>query len=356
MALGRPLVAIDLPGPRPLRRAGRGQPRRAEQRRRRRRRDRASWRPTPRAVVGMSLGGLTTIALADQHPDLVRRVVLVDVTPEGGGPGRGRHRRLRQRARELRRLRRAARPHDRVQPHPLGVVAAPRASSTTRSSARTAAGCGATAASPTAPSESPRAGAARRGPVGRARADRGAAHARARHAGRARSSTTRPRPSCSAACPTARVEHVAEAGHSVQGDDPLALAGLLARLRPRRTASWSGGGVAWGGRRARRRSWGRPRTCRRRRGRRTCTRSCRSGRRPSSARRRALAVALEHGGRPRSRASGGVLASGPGVGDAGELLAALPQAAGVGVRPGACLVRPTRVGWPRCSRNASGPQ
>ena len=28
--------------------------------------------------------------------------------------------------------------------------------------------------------------------------------------------------------PTARVEHVAEAGHSVQGDDPLALAHLLA--------------------------------------------------------------------------------------------------------------------------------
>jgi pimeloyl-ACP methyl ester carboxylesterase len=37
--------------------------------------------------VGMSLGGLTTIALADQHPDLVRRVVLVDVTPKVEGPG-----------------------------------------------------------------------------------------------------------------------------------------------------------------------------------------------------------------------------------------------------------------------------
>ena len=35
----------------------------------------------------MSLGGLTTIALADQHPDLVRRVVLVDVTPKVEGPG-----------------------------------------------------------------------------------------------------------------------------------------------------------------------------------------------------------------------------------------------------------------------------
>ena len=32
--------------------------------------------------------------------------------------------------------------------------------------------------------------------------------------------------------PSARVEHVAEAGHSVQGDDPLALAGLLADFVP----------------------------------------------------------------------------------------------------------------------------
>ncbi|MAT06412.1 MAG: alpha/beta hydrolase [Acidimicrobiaceae bacterium] len=32
-------------------------------------------------VVGMSLGGLTAIALAEQRPDLVRRLVLVDITP-----------------------------------------------------------------------------------------------------------------------------------------------------------------------------------------------------------------------------------------------------------------------------------
>ncbi|HXQ59987.1 MAG TPA: alpha/beta hydrolase [Acidimicrobiales bacterium] len=37
--------------------------------------------PEARAVVGMSLGGLTTIALARGAPDLVRRVVLVDVLP-----------------------------------------------------------------------------------------------------------------------------------------------------------------------------------------------------------------------------------------------------------------------------------
>jgi pimeloyl-ACP methyl ester carboxylesterase len=32
-------------------------------------------------VVGMSLGGLTSIALTDRAPDLVRQLVLVDVTP-----------------------------------------------------------------------------------------------------------------------------------------------------------------------------------------------------------------------------------------------------------------------------------
>jgi pimeloyl-ACP methyl ester carboxylesterase len=37
--------------------------------------------PRALAVVGMSLGGLTTIALTDVAPQLVRKVVLVDVTP-----------------------------------------------------------------------------------------------------------------------------------------------------------------------------------------------------------------------------------------------------------------------------------
>ena len=43
--------------------------------------------PEACAVVGMSLGGLTAIALTDSHPDLVRRAVLVDVTPRVEGPG-----------------------------------------------------------------------------------------------------------------------------------------------------------------------------------------------------------------------------------------------------------------------------
>jgi pimeloyl-ACP methyl ester carboxylesterase len=80
LALGRPLVAIDLPG------HGRSGWRD----------DRAYWpaataravavamrelAPDARAVVGMSLGGLTALALASEAPELVRRLVLVDVTP-----------------------------------------------------------------------------------------------------------------------------------------------------------------------------------------------------------------------------------------------------------------------------------
>ncbi|HVX21064.1 MAG TPA: alpha/beta hydrolase [Acidimicrobiales bacterium] len=37
--------------------------------------------PNAGAVVGMSLGGITALALAARHPRLVRRLVLVDITP-----------------------------------------------------------------------------------------------------------------------------------------------------------------------------------------------------------------------------------------------------------------------------------
>ena len=37
--------------------------------------------PAAQAAVGMSLGGLTTIALAAEAPELVRKIVLVDVLP-----------------------------------------------------------------------------------------------------------------------------------------------------------------------------------------------------------------------------------------------------------------------------------
>jgi pimeloyl-ACP methyl ester carboxylesterase len=80
LALGRPLLAIDLPG-----------------------HGHSDWRPdhsyfpaenagavatairelAPEAlaVVGMSLGGLTALALSLDAPELVRRLILVDVTP-----------------------------------------------------------------------------------------------------------------------------------------------------------------------------------------------------------------------------------------------------------------------------------
>jgi pimeloyl-ACP methyl ester carboxylesterase len=83
LALNRPLLAIDLPGHGHSGRRGD--------------RDYGPWRnaeavagvieqaaPAARAVVGMSLGGATAIRLAATRPDLVRRAVIVDVTPNSG--------------------------------------------------------------------------------------------------------------------------------------------------------------------------------------------------------------------------------------------------------------------------------
>ncbi|MEV2224758.1 alpha/beta hydrolase [Nocardia vinacea] len=83
LALNRPLVALDLPG-----------------------HGHSDWWPdhlyTPhrladavatavdtvapqaKAVIGMSLGGLTAVRLAARRPDLVRRLIIVDVTPGTG--------------------------------------------------------------------------------------------------------------------------------------------------------------------------------------------------------------------------------------------------------------------------------
>lgn len=41
----------------------------------------AEWTDAPQVVVGQSLGGLTAAALAAQNPELVRELVIVDITP-----------------------------------------------------------------------------------------------------------------------------------------------------------------------------------------------------------------------------------------------------------------------------------
>ena len=80
LALGRPLVAVDLPGHGHSDggRDGRLDPAGGA-------RDVAvavrALAPDARAVVGMSLGGATALALAAQAPELVRSLVLVDITP-----------------------------------------------------------------------------------------------------------------------------------------------------------------------------------------------------------------------------------------------------------------------------------
>ncbi|HMC40910.1 MAG TPA: alpha/beta hydrolase, partial [Acidimicrobiales bacterium] len=84
LALGRPAVAVDLPGHGHSDggRSGYLDPD-----------DNADdvalairrLAPDAQAVIGMSLGGITSIALAHRHPDLVRRLVLVDITPGVNG-------------------------------------------------------------------------------------------------------------------------------------------------------------------------------------------------------------------------------------------------------------------------------
>ncbi len=40
-----------------------------------------TWAPKVKLIVGMSLGGLTTVALAGMRPDLASKIVVVDITP-----------------------------------------------------------------------------------------------------------------------------------------------------------------------------------------------------------------------------------------------------------------------------------
>jgi len=84
MALGLPAVAIDLPGHghSGWREDGAYTPRNLAD-------DVAaamrSLATTPAVVVGMSLGGLTSMELAAHHPELVRALVMIDITPGVNG-------------------------------------------------------------------------------------------------------------------------------------------------------------------------------------------------------------------------------------------------------------------------------
>jgi pimeloyl-ACP methyl ester carboxylesterase len=80
LALDRPLVAIDLPG-HGHSDGGREGIHRIEGNATDVATVIRALAPEARAVVGMSLGGVTTLALARHAPDLVRSIVLVDVTP-----------------------------------------------------------------------------------------------------------------------------------------------------------------------------------------------------------------------------------------------------------------------------------
>jgi pimeloyl-ACP methyl ester carboxylesterase len=80
LALGRPLVALDLPGHGHSDGGIQGSVDVRENAKAVATAIRA-LAPDAKAVIGMSLGGMTTIALADHAPELVRKVVLVDVTP-----------------------------------------------------------------------------------------------------------------------------------------------------------------------------------------------------------------------------------------------------------------------------------
>jgi pimeloyl-ACP methyl ester carboxylesterase len=87
LALGRPLLAIDLPGHGHSDAAG--APEAGITSPEQNAIDIAAairqLAPGALAVVGMSLGGLTSIALAGHAPELVRALVLVDVTPGVNG-------------------------------------------------------------------------------------------------------------------------------------------------------------------------------------------------------------------------------------------------------------------------------
>ncbi len=227
-ALGRPAIAIDLPG-----------------------HGHSSWRddgdygpgrnapavarviselaPAAVGVVGMSLGGLTLIRLAANQPGLVRRAVIVDVTP-GSGAAHARMTRSERGATQL--------------------ISGPRSFASLEQMVDLA-----VQASPRRPASAVRRGVqhnARRDPDGTWtwRYDPRIGSAQGSHAtlwddvprlsmpvmlvrgGDSAFVTTEDLAEATARLPTLRVEVVPGAGHAVQSDQPLALAALIGEFLP----------------------------------------------------------------------------------------------------------------------------
>ena len=226
LALGRPLVAIDLPG-----------------------HGHSDWRddhdvlaapsnaddvavavrelaPDAAAVVGMSLGGLTAVrARRRSTPSWCARLVIVDVTPGVDDVKADADHRLHLRARALRELRRDPRPHRRSSTRPARCRRCGAASCTTPIELTD--GAWALALRPGAQLVGERTRHARlRRPLGR-RSTRSTCRCCSCAAARRPSSATTTSPSCCGAGPRPRVVSVEGAGHSIQGDKPLELARLL---------------------------------------------------------------------------------------------------------------------------------
>ena len=196
----------------------------------------ARSRPTRSVVVGMSLGGLTVLALTDRAPDLVRQLVLVDVTP---GVNREKSSAIAQFIDGPEYFESFDEILERtvaVQPDAQRVVAAARHPAQRDRSRRRPLALALRPSAARLRRRRRRAGHARaRRPVGRGRARQGAVR-RWCAAARRRSSTTTTSPRCCGATPARGSSVVEGAGHSVQGDKPLELARDSRGLALRSTA------------------------------------------------------------------------------------------------------------------------
>ena len=172
----------------------------------------SSSRPRPGASSGCRSVGSPRSRSTARAPQLVRRLALVDVLPTID-PTRRADRRVHQRPRELRLVRRDPRAHDDVQPDPLRVVAAARRAAQRGGAGRRHVGVAPPAALGRAhpPGPAPGRGHGRRrreheprvrAALGRPRGVPGPDHARARASPPARSSTTTTCSNCCTVVPT----------------------------------------------------------------------------------------------------------------------------------------------------------